>query len=89
MPKPFVDGGYYVRTSENRPIIGPLPVRGAFIIGALSGSGMQLAPAGGELLADHIAGGTMPHYAAAFRLERFDDPEYLRLIEAWGYTGNI
>ncbi|MCB8960563.1 MAG: FAD-binding oxidoreductase [Ardenticatenales bacterium] len=89
LPKPFVDGGYYVRTSENRPIIGPLPVRGAFIIGALSGSGMQLAPAGGELLADHIAGGTLPHYAAAFRLERFDDPEYLRLIEAWGYTGNI
>ena len=50
---------------------------------------MQLAPAGGELLADHIAGDSLPPYADAFRLERFDDPEYLKLVEEWGYTGNI
>jgi len=24
--KPFVDGGYYCKTQENRPLIGPLPV---------------------------------------------------------------
>ena len=88
--QPYVDGGYYVRTVENRPIIGPISdYEGVYIIGALSGSGMQLAPAGGELLADHIMGGQLPPYAQAFRLERFDDPAYLALLETWGATGSI
>ncbi len=27
-PKPYIDGGYYTKTRENRPLIGPLPVAG-------------------------------------------------------------
>ena len=30
---PFSDGGYYIKTRENRPLIGPLPVEGAYIWG--------------------------------------------------------
>ena len=26
MPRAYVDGGYYAKTRENRPLIGPLPV---------------------------------------------------------------
>ncbi|MCP4362079.1 MAG: FAD-binding oxidoreductase, partial [Chloroflexi bacterium] len=90
MPKPYVDGGYYVRTAENRPIVGPLKgVEGAYVLGALSGSGMQLAPAAGELLADHIASAPLPPYAPAFLLERFEDPAYCKLVEEWGATGNL
>jgi glycine/D-amino acid oxidase-like deaminating enzyme len=37
IPKPLVDGGYYTKTRENRPLIGPLPIEGAYVIGALSG----------------------------------------------------
>jgi glycine/D-amino acid oxidase-like deaminating enzyme len=37
--RPTVDGGYYTKTPENRPLIGPLPVPGAYVIGALSGFG--------------------------------------------------
>ena len=43
LPKPWVDGGYYTRTSENRPIIGPLPIEGAFTLCALSGFGLMAA----------------------------------------------
>ncbi len=90
LPKPHIDGGYYIRTAENRPIIGPIrSIKGAYMIGALSGAGMQISPAGGELLADHLAGAPLPHYAPAFLLERFDDPDYLELIAEWGNTGNL
>ena len=80
IPKPLVDSGYYTKTRENRPLIGPLPVEGAYVIGALSGFGIMAAPALGELLADHLTGGRFPHYAPAFRLERFSwtgDPKVL------------
>ena len=33
LPRFAMDGGYYCKTQENRPIVGPLPVEGAFIIG--------------------------------------------------------
>ena len=51
LPKSYVDGGYYTKTQENRPLIGPLPVAGAHIFAALSGYGLMAACAGGELLA--------------------------------------
>ena len=38
MRRPFVDGGYYTKTRENRFLAGPLPIEGAYIIGALSGA---------------------------------------------------
>jgi glycine/D-amino acid oxidase-like deaminating enzyme len=89
MPKPFVDGGYYTKTRENRPLIGPLPVEGAYLIGALSGFGLMAASAAGELLAAHVAGSALPPWANAFRLERCDDPAYVRRSEAWGSTGQL
>jgi glycine/D-amino acid oxidase-like deaminating enzyme len=89
MPKPVVDGGYYTKTQENRPLVGPMPVEGAYVIGALSGFGMMASPASGELLAAHITRSELPHYAPAFALERYDDPEYKGLLENWGASGQI
>jgi sarcosine oxidase, subunit beta len=88
-PQPIVDGGYYTRTRENRPLIGPLPVAGAYLIGALSGYGVMAACAAGELLAAYVTGGELPSYAPAFRLDRYDDPEYRRLLDAWGDDGQL
>lgn len=88
-PRPVVDGGYYTKTNENRPLIGPLPVPGAFVIGALSGYGLMAAPAAAELLAQHITGNTLPHFASAFSLTRYADPAYQTLLEAWGSTGQL
>src|SRR5262245_29861020 len=88
-PKPYIDGGYYTKTRENRPLIGPLPVEGAYIFGALSGYGLMAACAGAELLAAHIAGAPLPHYAPAFLLARYDDPEYGKLLDDWPDTGQL
>jgi glycine/D-amino acid oxidase-like deaminating enzyme len=88
-PRPVVDGGYYTKTQENRPLIGPLPVEGAYVIGALSGFGLMAACASGELLAAHLTGSELPHYAPAFALARYEDPEYQQLLESWDETGQL
>ena len=90
MPKPVVDGGYYTRTRENRPLIGPLPATGgAYVIGAFSGFGMMASCAAGELIAAYIMGSELPHYAPAFRVERYEDQEYQKLLENWPSTGQL
>jgi glycine/D-amino acid oxidase-like deaminating enzyme len=89
LPKAMVDGGYYTKTRENRPLIGKLPVEGAYVIGALSGFGVMAACGAGELLATHLTGSPLPHYAPAFILERYGDPEYQKLLETWGESGQL
>lgn len=88
-PKPMIDGGYYTKTKENRFLVGPLPVQGAYLMGAFSGYGIMAAPAAGELLAAHIAGDALPDYASAFLLSRYADPEYMKRLESWGETGQL
>ncbi|HSD84047.1 MAG TPA: FAD-binding oxidoreductase [Anaerolineae bacterium] len=83
------DGGYYTRTPENRPLAGPLPVTGAYLCSAVSGYGLMASAAVGELVAAHITGGTLPEYAAAFSLERYNDPAYRRWLENWQPTGQL
>lgn len=68
--KIIVDGGYYCKTQDNCPLIGPLPVEGAYVIGALSGYGIMGSQAAAELLAAHITGGDLPDYAPAFLFDR-------------------
>jgi glycine/D-amino acid oxidase-like deaminating enzyme len=88
--KPVVDGGYYCKTRENRPLIGPLPVPGSYIIGALSGYGIMAAMAAGELLAAHVIGTALPEYAPALSLSRYDDPQYQTLLHDWdAATGQL
>ena len=89
LPRCVVDGGYYAKTRENRFLAGPLPVDGAYVVGALSGYGLMAANGAADLLADYICERPLPGYAPAFRLERYRDPEYLRLLEGWGETGQL
>ena len=79
-----VDGGYYCKTRENRPLIGPLPIEGAYVLGALSGSGVMAAHAAGELLSRHVAEQPLPEYAKWFLPSRYDDPAYRALVDQWG-----
>jgi glycine/D-amino acid oxidase-like deaminating enzyme len=88
-PRPFLDGGYYTKTRENRPLIGPLPVEGTWIIGALSGFGIMASMAAGELLANHILGDPLPDYAPSFDLRRYQDPEYIKLLDEWSDFGQL
>jgi glycine/D-amino acid oxidase-like deaminating enzyme len=89
LPRMTVDGGYYTKTRENRPLVGPLGVDGAYVLGALSGYGVMAACAAGELLAAHVTGEALPAYAPAFGLARYDDPDYRRRLEAWGPSGQL
>ncbi len=78
--KAFVDGGYYCKTRENRPLIGPLPVRGAFVIGALSGFGIMASQAAADLLSAHVTGSDLPEYAPAFSFDRYENAAYSTLL---------
>lgn len=88
-PRPVLDGGYYTKTRENRPLIGPLPVQGAYVLGALSGYGIMAACGAAELLAQHILGEALPDYAAAFAPDRYADPAYQHMLATWGDTGQL
>jgi glycine/D-amino acid oxidase-like deaminating enzyme len=88
MPKPYVDGGYYTKTKENRFLCGPLPIDGAYVLGALSGYGLMAACGAGELLASHISGSALPEYASAFMLDRYENPNYLKMLDEFP-TGQL
>jgi glycine/D-amino acid oxidase-like deaminating enzyme len=90
IPKPMMhDGGYYTKTQENLPLVGPLGVEGAFMVGALSGYGVMAACAAGELGALWVTDSGLPDYADALALQRYDDPAYVASLEHRGPTGEI
>lgn len=77
LPATTVDGGYYTKTVENRPLIGPAGPEGLSLVAGMSGFGVMAAAGAGDLLARHISGRDIPSYAPAFLLSRYDDPSYL------------
>jgi sarcosine oxidase, subunit beta len=80
----IVDGGYYCKAPDNRPLIGPAPVSGVVLIGALSGFGVMASQAAADLAAAYLLGRALPPYAGAFRVGRFDDPALLVASPAHG-----
>ncbi len=83
-PRPRVDGGYYTKTRENLPLIGPVGWKGAYVIGALSGFGIMASCAAGDLLARYVVGLDVPEYARAFHPRRHADPAWYPHLKAWG-----
>jgi glycine/D-amino acid oxidase-like deaminating enzyme len=79
----YVDGGYYAKTPENRPIVGPLEIDGVFVTGALSGYGIMASHAAADLVAAHMTGERLPAYAAALSPQRYADADYRRRLEGW------
>ena len=76
----IVDGGYYCKAPDNRPLIGPTAIDGVYLLGALSGFGIMASQAAAELLAAHVLDRPRPDYAAAFHPARFADPDYRRVL---------
>ncbi len=89
MPKPQLDGGYYTKTPENRPLVGPTPVAGAYVFGAVAGYGIMSACALGELLAAHLTESPLPEYASAFHPARYEDPHYLEQFKEIDDLGQL
>jgi glycine/D-amino acid oxidase-like deaminating enzyme len=82
LPESFVDGGYYTKTAENRPLIGPSGVDGIHLLAGLSGFGVMVSAGAADLLARHIVGAELPDYSNAFMLSRYDDPAYVAGLES-------
>ncbi len=76
LPTPVVDGGYYTKTPENRPLAGPAGPDGLYVAGAVSGFGIMAAAGLGELVASEVVGGEPPPYGDAFAATRYEDPRY-------------
>lgn len=74
-------GGWYTMTAENWPLIGPMGPDGAFMNCAHSGFGTMAACAAGELCAAWVVGGSLPGYAPAFSMARYDDTALMALLE--------
>jgi glycine/D-amino acid oxidase-like deaminating enzyme len=72
-----VDGGYYIKTTENRPLVGPAGPDGFHLLSGMSGFGVMVAAGAGDLLARHVAGAELPDYSGAYLLSRYDDEAYL------------
>ena len=89
MPRFTLDGGYYTKTHENRPLACPLPLEGAYIIGAASGYGIMAAAGLGELLAAYIVRSGLPPYAGMFDLARYGDRAYQQLLQNWGESWQL
>lgn len=89
MPRPQIDGGYYTKTRENRPLIGRMGVDGAYMIGAVSGYGIMSACGAGDLLAAHITQKSLPAYAMTFEVSRYESTEYLNEIENMVDSGQL
>jgi glycine/D-amino acid oxidase-like deaminating enzyme len=77
LPESVVDGGYYTKTTENRPLIGPSGIEGIQLLAGFSGFGVMVSAGAADLLARHILGLDLPDYAPAFLLDRYTDPDYL------------
>ena len=75
-------GGYYTMTHENWPLIGPMGVDGAFVIGAMSGFGTMAACASGELCADWVLEGNLPAYANQLSLQRYTNANLMAALNA-------
>ncbi len=75
-------GGYYTLTKENWPLVGPMNVNNAFVVGAMSGFGTMAACASGELCAQWVFDLEKPEYADALSLKRYENGALMREISS-------
>jgi glycine/D-amino acid oxidase-like deaminating enzyme len=68
------DGGFYARTPDGLPVIGPLGSEGAFVVGGLAGFGSMMACGVGDLAAMWALGEARSDLADAFDPRRFMEP---------------
>jgi len=90
LPKPILHyGGYYTKTEENMPLIGPMNTKGAYVVGALSGFGTMACCAAGELVALQALQKELPSYAKALAPSRYDDIDFLEHLRLTANNGEL
>jgi glycine/D-amino acid oxidase-like deaminating enzyme len=83
------DGGFYTKTKENLPLIGPTDIDGFYLLGALSGYGLMAACAAGELITGWITDSQLPEYAQVFSLARYHDPAVADALKSKAPSGEL
>jgi glycine/D-amino acid oxidase-like deaminating enzyme len=81
-------GGYYCKTPENLPVIGPTAVPGFWLLGALSGYGLMAACGAAETLAGWIAGRPEAD-DVYFSLARYEDAEIAASADGAAASGEL
>ncbi len=90
IPTPVIQyGGYYTRTPENWPLIGPTELDGLYTVAGLSGFGTMVACAAGDLLARHVVGHSLPDHAPYFAPTRYGDPAIRQEMAAATADGQL
>jgi len=89
LPHATVDGGYYTKTEENRPLIGPAGPDGFHLACGYSGFGVMVAAGAADLVGRHVTGSELPDYVSDFLLSRYDDPTYLETIRRGVESGQL
>lgn len=82
-------GGYYTKTDENWPLIGPMGIDGAFVAAGLSGYGTMAACAVGELIAAWLCGDAIETDLRRLSLERYDDAHFMKELLAQESSGEL
>jgi glycine/D-amino acid oxidase-like deaminating enzyme len=80
LPQSSVDGGYYTKTPENRPLIGPAGPEGFHLACGYSGFGVMVAAGAADLVSRHVTSSPLPQYADSFLLTRYEYPGYLESV---------
>ena len=68
------EAGYYTRTPDDLPLIGPSGCEGGWVVGGFAGYGAMVACAAGEIAAAWIAGASRPVYGESFDPRRVSNP---------------
>ncbi|KAL4165161.1 hypothetical protein KRP22_003892 [Phytophthora ramorum] len=87
----YVSGGYYCKTLDNLPLIGPAPstIGGIFLQSAMTGVGLMSSGASGHLLATQVMGEKLEgcglaDHVDAFLPSRFEDQAYVDFLSDGG-----
>jgi glycine/D-amino acid oxidase-like deaminating enzyme len=90
LPTPVVHyGGYYTKTPDGLPLVGPLGIDGAHVVAALAGYGTMAACAAGELAAAWVVGAGRADYAEALMPGRLGDARYLASLPREADRGEL
>lgn len=91
IPAPVIEyAGYYTRTKENWPLIGPSKMQNVFVVGALAGYGTMGACAAGELCSSHVLNETeLPAYTAYFHPGRYQNQDMTEKINELKNDGQL
>ena len=80
IPQPaIVSGGFYTRATDNLPIVDQTAA-GIYLIGALSGFGIMMGCALGEIMSDMIVEADLPKYLRHFSAKRYRDAQYVQKV---------